>query len=219
MNRLNRIYQILLDEFGEQGWWPIGGVHSPEFKHREKTPSERFEIAVGAILTQNTSWNNVEKALAALRKKDAFSPSAITKMPLPTLSKLIKSSGYHNQKAKKLKLLAKYTDRPTREGLLSIWGIGPETADSILLYAHNEPIFPIDAFTRRILSRIGLCEGNATYAGLQEMFHTALKPDPVLFNEYHALLVRLTKSHCKAKPCCDGCPLSGMCNPLTSGAQ
>lgn len=210
MDRLQKVYGLLLEGFGEQGWWPLGGRYSPEFKRRRKTGRERFEIAVGAILTQSTSWKNVEKALESMRKSNALSRERIRSLPVKRLAKIIQSAGYRNQKAKKLKEFVKFKGEVTRENLLSIWGVGEETADSILLYAHDRPVFVVDAYTRRVAQRLGIANG-VKYSELQRIFEQSLPRDAQLFSEYHALLVELGKKHCKKNPECGGCPVLGLC--------
>ena len=205
---LKLTFDKLYRHFGPQKWWPA------------KTP---FEVIVGAILTQNTSWSNVEKAIANLRKNNLLTPKALNAVPVPRLARLIRSSGYYNQKAKKLKnftdfLFTDYGGRLDkmfkedhlilRAKLLGVNGIGFETADSILLYAANMPMFVVDAYTRRILSRHGLVRPDATYGEIQDHFMDNLQNDPALFNEYHALIVRLGKEFCKTDPDCRDCPLS-----------
>lgn len=205
--KLLQIYNKLYSAFGPQHWWP------------GDTP---FEIAVGAILTQNTNWGNVEKAINNLKKEKALSARVIHDMPVKKLASLIQPSGYFNVKAKRLKafinfLMSEYhgsmanmkkEDMHTlRHKLLSVNGIGPETADSILLYALNKPIFVIDAYTKRVLSRHKILGHNEPYEKFQELVHAALKKDVRLFNEYHALFVRAGKEFCKPKPRCENCPL------------
>jgi endonuclease-3 related protein len=205
---LIKIYQRLYKVFGPQHWWP------------GDTP---FEIAVGAILTQNTNWGNVEKAISNLKKQNALSAKAIHKMAVKELSGLIRPAGYFNIKAKRLKCFIEFLMNDyrgsmkrmknedmhsLRKKLLSINGIGPETADSILLYALKKPIFVIDAYTKRVLSRHDIMEHAKPYEKFQELFHSSLKEDVKLFNEYHALFVRAGKTYCKLKnPLCDKCPL------------
>lgn len=208
---LKTAYKLLLEEYGEQGWWPINRVYSPSFKKRKRTPEERLEIAVGAILTQNTSWGNVEKALENLREADALSRKGLGKLTPKELATLIRPAGYYNMKARKLREYLSYSGRVTREGLLGVWGLGPETVDSILLYAYGQPVFVVDAYTKRILSRMGLCGENAAYPEIQELFQKELKEDAATFNEYHALIVRHAKEHCRVKPVCEGCPLERLC--------
>lgn len=208
MSVLLKIYQTLYNAFGPQHWWP------------GETP---FEIAVGAILTQNTNWGNVEKAINNLKKSKSLSAKAIYKMPVDRLAILIKPAGYYNIKAKRLKsfinfLMSNYLGSMSkmkkedldnlREKLSSINGIGPETADSILLYALDKPVFVIDAYTKRILSRHKIMDNNKSYDEYQKLFHSSLKKDLKLFNEYHALFVKVGKTFCKLKkPLCSKCAL------------
>ncbi|MCL1885694.1 MAG: endonuclease [Dehalococcoidia bacterium] len=182
---------------------------------------------LGAVLTQSTSWRNVESAIAQLRRAKALSAKALRDMPEEHLAGLIHSSGYYNAKAKKLKALcgwlAGYDDNieiafagelpPKRRELLGIYGIGPETADSILLYAAGKHAFVIDAYTRRICQRLGLCEQNASYESCQRLFTEHMDADVLLFNEYHALLVRLGKDFCRPNnPLCPQCCLGSLCS-------
>ena len=197
-----QIYNILYKEFGSQKWWPA------------KTKNKQFEIIIGAILTQNTSWKNVEKAINNLEKAKLISINKIKTAGKQKLAKLIKPSGYYNQKAERLKIIANFFSKnksPTREELLAVKGIGPETADSILLYAFNKPFFVIDAYTKRIFSRIGLCKGKCEYNELQELFQKNLSKKTKLFNEYHALLVELGKRYCRKKPDCKQCIINKLC--------
>jgi endonuclease-3 related protein len=202
------IYKKLYSSFGPQYWWP------------GQTP---FEVMVGAILTQNTSWLNVEKAIANLKKEKLLTPEKMYSLPENKLAKLIKPAGYYNIKARRLrnflgffmnhykgsvKNMSKADTSVLRNGLLSVNGIGPETADSILLYALNKPVFVVDAYTKRIFSRHGLLPENPDYGFVQNLFMRELKTDVKLFNEYHALLVKLGKDFCrKSKPKCGICPL------------
>ncbi len=196
--------------FGSPGWWP------------GETP---FEIMVGAILTQNTAWRNVEVAIENLKKAEAMDPYSISSMPLDHLESLIKPSGFYRQKAKRLKEFCRYMIEryggdvgkmkerdlwELREELLSIRGIGKETADSILLYALEKPIFVVDAYTHRIMSRHGLSPEEVTYDELQAIFMESLPKDVKLFNEFHALFVLTGKEFCRKKPICHGCPLQGL---------
>jgi endonuclease III related protein len=206
---LRAIYDKLYSFYGQQHWWP------------GETP---FEIAVGAILTQNTNWINVEKAIDNLRSNGVLNAKALHELHLTELASLIRPSGYYNLKAKRLRafidfLMDKYGgsmvrmrkgDTATlRQELLAINGIGHETADSILLYALDKPVFVIDAYTRRVLSRHGIMEIAASYQAYQKIFHRAFAEDVKLFNEYHALLIRLGKDYCRPQPRCAECPLSG----------
>jgi endonuclease-3 related protein len=191
-------------------WWP------------GETP---FEVMVGAILTQNTSWKNVEKAIGRLKEKKRLSPKGIRQLPKSTLASLIRSSGYFRIKAERLKafvdfLFDEYGGRikrmkrerggGLRRKLLDVKGIGPETADSILLYGLKKPIFVVDAYTKRILSRHGILSEKASYEEVQNLFMDHLPHNERLFNEYHALLVHLGKTLCKKIPRCDQCPLDSI---------
>jgi len=198
--------------YGPQHWWPAG---------------EPFEVMVGAILTQSAAWGNVEKAIANLKGAGVLSPQGIRRLPLAELAEIIHPSGYYNAKAKKLKSLAHWlgencgddlsqlfaTDTGRlRKQLLSIHGIGPETADSIILYAAGKPVFVIDAYTRRILNRIGLAPVDNGYDAYQAFFMENLPTDVRLFNEYHALLVCLAKDVCRRRqPLCTECCLDDIC--------
>jgi endonuclease-3 related protein len=203
------IYDKLYAFYGPQYWWP------------GDTP---FEIAVGAILTQNTNWGNVEKAIRNLKERKMLSAKAIHNLCIDELALLIRPSGYFNIKAKRLRSFIDYLIRnyggsmarmkkgqteSLRRELLSVNGIGQETADSILLYALDKPVFVIDAYTKRVLSRHGIMSMNSSYEEYQEMFHREIDEDIRLFNEYHALLVRVGKEHCKPQPRCEECPLAG----------
>lgn len=206
---IKRYFDLLFDRFGAQSWWPA---------------KSRFEVIVGAILTQNTNWTNVEKAIKRLKEAGCLTPSAMHQTEAGTLAEHIRPAGYFNIKAKRLKHftdhlfenhggnLQKMLARKDglRDELLSINGIGPETADSIMLYAGNHPEFVVDAYTKRIFSRHGFIEEDASYDETKAVFTTALAKDAALFNEYHALIVRLAKDHCtKKEPECAGCPLAG----------
>jgi endonuclease-3 related protein len=204
------IYDRLYRRFGPQHWWP------------GDTP---FEIIIGAILTQNTNWGNVKKAIDNLKKNNLLTPEKLYRLDIAQLAELIRPAGYYNIKAGRLKsflnrLFEKFDgnlDRLSglstdllREELLSIKGIGPETADSICLYAFNKPVFVVDAYTGRIFGRHRLLEPGAGYEDVRMLFESALPKEVPLYNEYHALLVRLGKEHCKTKPQCGGCPLEDM---------
>jgi endonuclease-3 related protein len=210
MNKIIEIYHKLYHAFGPQHWWP---GDSP------------FEIAVGAILTQNTNWANVEKAIASLKNKRALSAKGIHEMKTEKLALFIRPAGYFNVKARRLKAFIHFLINDyhgsmgrmknekldtLRTKLLNVHGIGPETADSILLYALDKPVFVIDAYTKRVLSRHSVINHDESYERIQDLFHETLKRDTELFNEYHALFVRLGKTYCRKKPLCDGCPLEGM---------
>jgi endonuclease-3 related protein len=201
------LYRCLLRHFGPQGWWP---------------GRSRFEVIVGAILAQNTAWTNVVRAITRMRTERLLTAQAIEDAPQPRLARLIRSSGYYNMKAGRLKqftrfLLTRYggslprmfrTDLWTLRGeLLGVSGIGEETADSILLYAGDRPTFVVDAYTRRVLERHGLMRRGARYREIQRLFMNHLPADAALFNEYHALLVAVGKTYCRTTPRCDACPL------------
>jgi len=204
------IYYRLMRRYGAQHWWPA---------------EEPFEVIVGAILTQSAAWGNVEKAIANLKKADALSARALRRLSLPELAGLIYSCGYYNVKARKLKSFAdwfeSYDDdldklfacdvENLRQQLLSIYGIGEETADSIILYAAGKPIFVIDAYTSRIIDRIGLSPDGRSYSSYQSLFMKNLLADVQLFNEYHALLVCLGKNVCRKRPLCHQCCLNDIC--------
>jgi endonuclease-3 related protein len=205
--QLDEIYQLLFERFGRQHWWP---------------GETQFEIITGAILTQNTNWANVEKAIANLKSAGCLTPHKLQGLDHRELALLIRPAGYYNIKAKRLKNFMNWLfdnhagklsnlegveTNQIRTELLSIKGIGCETADSILLYALDRPVFVVDAYTARITVRHRLIEPGADYEQLRELFQSNLPEDVRLFNEYHALLVRVGKEFCKPQPRCAGCPL------------
>lgn len=207
LNELLSIYHTLLRFFGEQGWWPAD------------TP---FEVMVGAVLTQNTAWRNVERAIENLKEEGVLTTLGLRGIDEARLAELIRPAGYYNVKAKRLKSLIEFLDGgyggdlmrmfsepllSLREKILTVRGIGPETADSILLYAGGKPIFVVDAYTRRILSRHGMITDGASYGDIQSLFMGSLPQDVSLYKEYHALFVQLAKTFCKTKPHCAECPL------------
>ena len=208
------MYTRLFAAYGPQGWWP------------GETP---FEIAVGAVLTQNTAWANVEKAIANLKRAGALSFRGMSRLSERRLARLIRPSGYYNQKAKKLRALLVWLEArggasgsvkralagplaEVRESLLEVHGVGPETADSILLYAGSRPVFVIDAYTRRILAHHGVPIAlTADYEELRALFESSLPRRAPLYNKFHALFVRVGKERCAARgPRCPGCPLEGV---------
>ncbi len=207
--KLNRIYTRLYSAFGPQHWWP------------GDTP---FEVAVGAVLTQNTNWGNVEKAIANLKEAGALSPIAMERMSAARLAGLIRPSGYYNVKTVRLKALVSFIMKEfqgdiekmktgdthaLRQKLLGINGIGQETADSILLYAADVPVFVIDAYTKRVLSRHEILAADSGYQDFQALFHKHMAQDRRLYNEYHALFVRTGKMFCRPRdPRCGACPLA-----------
>jgi len=205
---MHDVYRRLFDALGPQHWWP------------GETP---FEIIVGAVLTQNTNWQNVEKAICNLREADLLAPAALHAVPIGELEELLRPAGYFRVKARRLHnllafLMEQYNGdldamfatnvNTLREKLLALNGIGPETADSILLYAGGLPVFVVDAYTHRILSRHGWIDMEADYHQIQDFLQGQLPDDPALFNEYHALLVYVGKHYCRKRlPKCDQCPL------------
>ncbi len=221
---LREMYDAMLARFGPQHWWPAAaGADTAEGK---------LEICVGAILTQNTNWGNVERAIENLRAADALSVDALDAMDHAQLAELIKPAGYFNVKAKRLKNFIRavaefggdieaFLDRSVyslREDLLAVSGVGLETADSMALYAGGKATFVVDTYTARILHRHGLIDEDADYEQIKETFQYALPEDVALFNEYHALLVAVGKEYCrKSKPRCDDCPLSDFPHDVTTG--
>ncbi|MBN1506487.1 MAG: endonuclease III domain-containing protein [Sedimentisphaerales bacterium] len=216
--QLLEIYQTLLEFFGPQHWWP------------GETP---FEVTVGAILTQNTSWSNVERAIANLKTADCLDAARLHQIDAAELEKLIRPAGYFRIKAKRLKnfidwLCTNYggdlrnledvSTTRLREELLSISGVGPETADSILLYALDRPVFVVDTYTARVMVRHGLIgPDELDYPQLQDLFMSNLDPDAALFNEFHALLVMTGKDYCKPNPRCTPCPLDKLPHTTDGG--
>ncbi len=208
-HRIREVYERLYAANGRQHWWPGDSA---------------FEIMVGAVLTQNTAWTNVEKAITNLKRARSLSPGAIVKAHPKRLAAWLKPSGYFNIKARRLKALCRLvleqggvnkiakggTDR-LRQALLDVHGIGPETADDILLYAFDRPVFVIDAYTRRIFSRLGLVRGDEDYETLRRKFQDNLENSVPLFSEYHALVVIHGKEICKKQPLCSRCCLNRDC--------
>jgi endonuclease III related protein len=206
-DRLMQIYYLLLERYGHLHWWP---AESP------------FEVCVGAILTQNTNWVNVEKAISNLKREVLLSPRSLRELPVERLAELIRPAGYFNVKSVRLKGFISWlfdnfggrvermagADWPElRDELLKVKGIGPETADSILLYACGKPSFVVDAYTKRLLATLGFITGREGYEDVRALFMDNLPPDVTLFNEYHALIVHHAKEHCRKIPRCAGCPL------------
>ena len=211
MPNLLSIYKKLLNHYGSRDWWPAD------------TP---FEVIVGAILTQNTNWNNVEKAIANLHHADVLELNAILQLDCKTLEQLIRPSGFFRQKAERLQLFCQHMkDRhngnldllfqqpleAVRNELLQLKGIGPETADSILLYAGQLPSFVVDAYTNRLFGRLGILHGTEKYDEVRDVFMTNLPRDISLYNEYHALIVLHCKVFCRKKPSCQSCPCEDIC--------
>ena len=220
---LHRIYDRLLNEFGPQHWWPA---------------QTEFEVIVGAILTQNTAWKNVETSIALLRQNGILSFEGIHELEVEQLAPLIRSSGYYNQKAKKLKEFCRHLAshwqgdlaaflsqemEALRSELLTIRGIGPETADSIVLYAGYHPSFVVDRYTHRIFSRHNWVYEDLGYEELRSYFMDSLEPDVPFYREFHGLLVRTGHLFCRKKPLCNSCPLNGWteeeASPLTESSR
>jgi endonuclease-3 related protein len=206
---LHALFDHLYRAYGAQHWWP---AESP------------FEVMVGAVLTQNTAWGNVEKALANLKRANAFEPATIAAMPETELANLLRPAGYFNVKARRLHSYCRWylarggyavlVGEPLhrlRQQLLEVQGVGPETADDILLYAFDRPVFVIDAYTRRVLGRLGHAYSEARYEALRAQIEEELPSDARLYNEYHALLVRHGKEVCRKSPRCDACALAALC--------
>jgi len=204
---LDDLFSRLLDAWGPQQWWPA------------ETP---FEVIVGAVLVQNTAWKNVRRAIDQLSQAGRLSPHAIHTCPQAELETLIRPAGYYRVKAKRLRHLVDFlitsydgsvdamrAAKPEllRAALLEVHGVGPETADSILLYAAEMPSFVVDTYTHRVLVRHGWIEPDADYYAIKQFFESRLEPDVALYNEFHALLVRVGHLHCRKHPSCDTCPL------------
>jgi endonuclease-3 related protein len=223
-----KIYSFLLDSYGPQGWWPLIELHDSSGTNPAKTgsvrgyhpgdytyphtDSQQFEIICGALLTQNTSWQQVERALINLRQINSLSPEAILSLDPETLKEAIKPAGYYNQKAARIKTLAEWflelkSRIPQREELLSLKGVGPETADSVLLYAFKQPSFVVDAYTRRVVSNLGLADEKAKYSEIKALFEENLPKDLAIYQEYHALLVEHAKRYYQKKASYSQCPL------------
>ena len=241
---IRSLYEALLGHYGPQGWWPVlsrageagyddRGYHPGLYPAVREDGAAFFDVLCGAVLTQNTAWRNAEAALKSMRRRGIDSLEKITAAEDEYLAATIRSSGYYNQKARKLKSLAEaLADFPTRpdgrnkgrpeksskilrEDLLGVWGLGPETADSILLYAFDSPFFVIDAYTRRMMERVfgvtDIPRGNRGYDYLQDVFHSALPHNTEVYGEYHALIVRHCKEACTVRPRCIGCMLTARC--------
>jgi endonuclease-3 related protein len=220
------LYKILLRHYGKLNWWPT------DYNYHKKTGSDpRFEVIVGAMLTQNAAWNNVEKALDNLKKNILLDIKKISQIDIKLLQKMVKPTGFFNQKAERVKYIANYLEekysgdldsffnrnlKNLRGELLEINGIGPETADSILLYAGDKPIFVVDAYTKRICKRLPI-DVNLRYDEIQDFFQKNLskkyKKNEIskIYNELHALIVNHGKNYCKSNPKCKNCPLQNYC--------
>lgn len=228
MNDAEKIYLLMAAAYKKQGWWPIYsrkkgcseyGIGAP------RDDADRFEIVIGAILTQNIAWKNVEKALGALKKNQILTPRKLHKADNELIAECIRPAGYYNQKTLKIKNflnwfkvynysfeeLNKMKTEILRKNLLWVNGVGPETADSILLYAMNRKIFVVDAYTKRIFSRLNLTSVDDSYDSVQNYFHTEFKGTIKKYNEFHALIVAHGKDICRNKPLCSGCCLRETC--------
>jgi endonuclease-3 related protein len=208
---LLRIYRRLLRARGHAGWWP---------------GETAFEVCIGAILTQNTAWSNVEKAIAGLRRRKRLSFPRLRALRPSRIAPLIRPSGYFNVKARRVAAFLRFLGREyggevermsaeepalLRRKLLGVTGIGRETADSIALYAAGLPLFVVDAYTRRVFSRLGVIRGDEDYDEIQSVFMNALPPDASLYNDFHAQIVLLGKDHCRPRPRCSACPIEDLC--------
>lgn len=207
---LQQLFFWLRDSYGHQPWWPA---------------ETRFEILVGAVLVQNTAWANVERAIAGLRQQALLSAQAIVQIDYAHLEKVIRPSGYFRIKAERLKALCRWflsagefdslaqlSTGELRESLLAVKGVGPETADAILLYAFDRPVFVIDAYTRRLLNRLGWLASTPDYDSLRAVFELTLPADATMFAQYHALIVEHAKALCRARPRCAECSLQKHCD-------
>lgn len=228
-NKITEIYERLLDFFGPQGWWPVysdngPGYHPGDYSY-PRTEKQRVEIAFGAILTQQCSWKNAEKAIFSLISRELIDLKRIVEIDVETLQNLVRSSGYFRQKSLRLKefssfVLTNYGDMESllsldtdtlRKELLSVRGIGKESADSIMLYAGKKPVFVVDAYTFRLAERTGIAE-ERNYDFVQSLFETNIQKVPEIYGEYHALIVELGKKYCRRVPECTQCPISKLCS-------
>ncbi len=239
-SRVVAAYHTLLHSFGAQGWWPLLGEHGTmQYHHASRgvlSPQQSFEVCLGALLTQNTNWNNVIPALQALHSQGLIDADKASEASIARIASLIRPAGYYNQKARKISIFSRYVARKrnglpeiwcmpvshARKELLSLWGMGPETADSMLLYAGGKPVFVVDAYTRRIVSRLGWLskEESADYDAVQAFLSQHAPRGVPAFQEFHALLVELAKRHCtKRSPRCSTCPLKNTCTYAKKGTR
>jgi len=227
-DKIIKIYRKLYDLYGPQGWWPLmshdgtnptktGSVrgYHPENYELPQSEDEIYEIMLGAILTQNTSWTSAEQALLNLKKLDVISPQKLLKLDEEILKEVIRCAGFLNQKAVYLKEISKFFislkgRTPKRKELLAVKGVGNETADSILLYAFKQPEFVVDAYTKRIFSHLGIVKDNANYMDIKKLFESSLPRDTAMYQEYHALIVEHAKHYYKKKPYGVGDPLKDL---------
>jgi endonuclease III related protein len=225
-------YKVLYKKFGPMGWWPVSRGRNvfPRYYKLEysgKSAKEKFEICIGAILTQNTAWKNVEKAITNLNRAKTLTPAKICALSRGRLAVLIRPSGYYNQKAERLKGFARYVsrnyggsvkklfDKPPgtlRKELLSLKGVGPETADSMILYAADKPSFVVDAYTLRIGQRLGWFGQGTAYDAARKYISSRLTRSLKVYNEFHALTVAFGKDFCRKKPLCSACAFKTRCN-------
>ena len=224
------LYLILLETYGPRGWWPrisragSDGRDDRGYLPGGGPPGDRpgmFEVAAGAVLTQSTAWLNAERAVLNLSNKGVLSPEGILAIPRETLAEIIRPAGYFNAKARKLIELAGFFrnltpdgsqySTPSRESLLSLWGVGPETADSILLFAFGLPSFVVDAYTRRITGRLGFEHTDSSYDDFKSQIEMNIPRKWTVYAEFHAVLVEHAKTLCRKKPICAGCPLGELC--------
>ena len=216
-SQLVRVYHDLFAHYGPRHWWP---ADSP------------FEVMVGAVLTQNTAWTNVERALARVKGVVALEAAPMAALPVDVLADALRPAGYYNVKARRLQALCRWVvdqggmgalhgmeTRPLRAGLLNVHGVGPETADDMVLYAFGRPVFVIDAYTRRLFARLGFVRNQESYEGLRARFERALPRDPVLYNEYHALIVEHAKTTCRTRPLCQECVLRPRCRAISHAGR
>lgn len=222
MTAIEKIYESLYSAYGPQGWWPVIDRNSipmccrytEDNTTKIKSSEEIFEICIGAILTQNTTWSNAEKALVSLIQADHLNPVVVSDAEPDRIAQLITSSGYYNMKAKKLKSFASFyltNPEPDRNLFLSQWGLGPETADDMLLYAYDQPVFVVDLYTKRLFSRHGLCNESIAYEELQQLITNQIDIDIKLYKEFHALIVRHAKEYCRKSPVCTNCNIFSNC--------
>ena len=225
---INRVFEKLENYYGWRGWWPstLDGKLSPEYHKSKKykySNAEKFEIAVGAILTQNAAWINVVKALENLKKLRIDSPEKILKTDKEKIITAIRPSGYYNQKYKKIIFLSEFFALNSFEKLdkldtleirnkfLEIWGVGKETADSIVLYVFNKPVFVVDAYTRRVFKRNGIISGKEDYDEIRLLIENRIPLNILKYKNYHAVIVELCKQFCRTKPICGNCILKKIC--------
>ncbi|MBN2517811.1 MAG: hypothetical protein JXB14_03120 [Candidatus Altiarchaeota archaeon] len=226
---LIEVYELLLEHFGFQNWWPVAGEGQtkPTYEKRKSlTEGQRLEICIGAILAQNTNWKNVDRVLGDMHGKGLMDLGRLRRLDEKKLASIIRPSGYYNQKAKKLRTFLDFLFKEyggnvedfrkvdideLRAQLRSLWGIGEETADCILLYAAEKPSFVIDAYTKRVFSRMGMLDGIAGYADFKAFFENNLPKDILVYKEFHALIDELAKNYCAVRPRCDSCPVADHC--------